>query len=164
LKPGLMPPLTAEQRVVPLPAPVQPLADRGARLALPALLGGVFGRGRVADEGDRRFLRRQLGTSLLPLALFAVAAFTGWHLNTRPGAAPDAAPVAAGGALAEPGGGVAEPPGAGGGVQEPPGSGSGLREPPAAGGLQEPPGAGGLAEPPGASSGLKEPASTPGLQ
>ncbi len=161
LKPNLMPPLTAAQRFVPLPAPVQPLADRGARLALPALLGSSFGGGAPAD--DRRFLRRQLLTALLPLAFFGIVAFTGWHLNTRPGAAPEAAPVATGGALAEPGGGVAEPPGAGG-LQEPPSAEGGLKEPGDSGGLKEPGEPTSLAEPGGAASAAAEPAPAGGVQ
>ncbi len=178
LKPNLMPPLTMAQRFVPLPPQVQPLADRGAGLALPALLGSAFGGGAGAPQ-DRRYLRKQLGAALLPLLFFGIAAFTGWHLNTRPGEAPAVAAAPSGGAQAEPSGGVQEPAGSSGGLQEPAGSGGGLkepagssgglqeppgsgglREPPGSGGLQEPPGSssGGLSEPPGASTGLKEPA------
>ena len=40
IKPNLMPPLSAEQRFVPLPAPLQRVADGVSRLALPGLLRG----------------------------------------------------------------------------------------------------------------------------
>jgi TRAP-type mannitol/chloroaromatic compound transport system permease large subunit len=173
LKPNLMPPLTAAQRFVPLLPAVQPLADRGAKLALPALLGSAFG---TAEAGTRQVLRKQLFIALLPLAVFLVVAFTSWHLNTRPGAAPAPAPVTTGdlatpagsGDLAEPAsaGGLQEPPSSEGGLKEPPGPGpqgqapaaaGGRAEPPAAGGVQEPPGAAGMQEPPGAAPAAEAP-------
>jgi TRAP-type mannitol/chloroaromatic compound transport system permease large subunit len=178
LRPALMPPLTAEERQVPLPAPLQLLAGSVSKRALPALLAGL--KGRRNQDVPPGYLLGQLGIALLPAAVFLLAAAWAWELNTRPGAAPAAAPAAslqaptgearapAGGGLAEPpgsAGGVAEPPGStGGGLAEPPGArpaGGGLAEPPGAGagGLAEPPGApsGGLAEPPGAAGGLREP-------
>jgi TRAP-type mannitol/chloroaromatic compound transport system permease large subunit len=164
LKPNLMPPLTAAQRFVPLLPEVQPLADRGARMALPALLGSTFG-GAGADPAARRVLRRQLLVALLPLAVFGVVAFTSWHLNTRPGGEP--APVAAGEGLATPAGSgdLQEPGGQEGDLKEPPAESGGLQEPPAAGGLTEPPGAeGGLQEPAGAASASAEPAEAGGVQ
>lgn len=174
IKPSLAPPLSAEARVVPLPAPLARLATASQR-ALPALLAGV--RGAFPDV-QRGYAVRQLGIALLP-ALFVV--LVAWlSLGGAPAAQ---APLAArSGALAEPAGaaraaqpsgGLQEPPGASGGLQEPPGAGGGLQEPPSAGGglqepagagggLQEPPAAGGLSEPPGARSpstggGLSEP-------
>ena len=42
IKPRLMPPLTAEQRFVPLPAPIQTLVRASSNFALPALLKGTF--------------------------------------------------------------------------------------------------------------------------
>ncbi len=165
IKPSLMPPLSAEQRYVPLPAPMETLSRSGATLALPGLLGAMGGKvaGVPAD-----FARRQLAVTLLPAAVFAVVAFTAWHLNTKPADMSNApAAVSAGGGVAEPpgtlrepapSGGLAEPPGASGGLQEPPGAGGGLKEPPGAGGeLREPPAADGLKAPPGADEGVKEP-------
>jgi TRAP-type mannitol/chloroaromatic compound transport system permease large subunit len=153
LKPNLMPPLTAAQRFVPLLPAVQPLADRGAKLALPALLGSAFG---TAEAGTRQVLRKQLFIALLPLAVFLVVAFTSWHLNTRPGAAPAPAPVTTGDLATPAGSGDLAEPASAGGLQEPPSSEGGLKEPPAAGGLAEPPAAGGVQEPPGAA-GMQEP-------
>ncbi len=163
IKPALMPPLSAEQRFVPLPAPLLRIKEGVSRLALPGLL-----RGGAASGGDGSYLRKQLGVTLLPALVFALAAFTAWHLNTRPSEAPQAQAAASDGGVQEPAGasgGVQEPPGASGGVQEPPGAQSTLREPVAAGGLSEPPGAsGGLAEPPGASAGVREPPGAGGVQ
>jgi TRAP-type mannitol/chloroaromatic compound transport system permease large subunit len=181
IKPNLMPPLSAEQRFVPLPPPLQRVADGVSRLALPGLLRG----GSVA-QAEPGYLRKQLLVVLLPALFFVFVAGVAWHLNTRP-ASPDAAVASApGGNLAEPAaaggteatatggttqsaGGVQEPPGADSGVKEPPGADSGVKEPPGAdGGVKEPPGAdsgvkeppsaeGGVKEPPGADSGVKEP-------
>lgn len=169
LKPALMPPLSAEQRFVPLPAPLERIAQGVSRLALPGLL-----RGRAAAGAEPGYLGKQLMVTLLPALVFALAALLAWNMNTRPvaSAEPVAAASADGGLGAPPGaaapaepaqaGGVQEPAGAQGGVQEPPGAAGGLAEPPAAaGGLSEPPSAsGGLSEPPGAtaaSEGVKEP-------
>lgn len=170
LKPALMPPLSAEQRFVPLPAPLERIAQGVSRLALPGLL-----RGRAAAGAEPGYLGKQLAVTLLPALVFALVALMAWNSNTRPVAseAPAAVASADGGLGAPPGattqaaepsaaGGVQEPAGAEGGVKEPPGASGGLSEPPAAaGGLSEPPSAaGGLSEPPGASGGLSEPPGT----
>jgi TRAP-type mannitol/chloroaromatic compound transport system permease large subunit len=147
IKPHLAPPLSAEARHVPLSGALQKLFDSGSRLALPGLLR--------ATGGDAS-LRKQLLVVLMPAAIVAFVAITAWRVD-KP--APEVAPAAASssGGLAEPAGGLKEPPAAGG-LQEPPAAG-GLKEPPAAGGLSEPPGAapGGVKEPPGAASSLSEP-------
>jgi TRAP-type mannitol/chloroaromatic compound transport system permease large subunit len=160
IKPQLMPPLSAEARFVPLPPGNQKLAATGPNNALFALLRNLGGRGDVPAA----WVRRQLGFTLLPALVFAAVAFTAWHLNTRPGAEAAAPAPAAIGGLAEPGGGLAEPPSSSGGLAEPPGSSGGsLAEPPGAapsGGLSDSPGAASaptLAEPP-AASGVQEPA------
>jgi TRAP-type mannitol/chloroaromatic compound transport system permease large subunit len=154
LKPNLMPPLTAEQRFVPLPPLTERLASASPRLALPGLLNGAAG-----VPGSYR--RGQLGVALLPLLCFAAVALTAWHINTRPGEAASAPAVATGtqgGGLAEPaGGGLAEPPQAGGGLQEPPASGGGLQEPATSTGLQEPGASAASAAVPIQSSGVQEP-------
>jgi TRAP-type mannitol/chloroaromatic compound transport system permease large subunit len=182
IKPNLMPPLSAEQRFVPLPPVLDQVAKSVSRLALPGLL-----RGGSAVAGQGAYLRKQLMVVLLPLLLFVLAAGWSWHLHTRPAevvavptqgevaepagsesaeksAAEPAGglkePAAAAGGLQEPAGsGVKEPPGADSGVKEPPGADSGVREPPGAdSGVREPPGAdSGVKEPPGADSGVKEP-------
>jgi TRAP-type mannitol/chloroaromatic compound transport system permease large subunit len=154
LKPRLAPPLTAEQRAVPLPAPLQRLAETVSRRALPALLGGLKG----AAGAERTYLRRQLLVALLPALLFALVAWMSYGGDDAPVAVQRS--VAG---LAEPGGGVREPGGSTGGLQEPPSAG-GLQEPPSAGGLQEPPATAGVQEPPAASGGLSEPPGSGGVQ
>ncbi|MFN9279840.1 MAG: TRAP transporter large permease subunit, partial [Betaproteobacteria bacterium] len=167
LKPHLMPPLSAQDRFVPLPPLTQKISETVSNTALPALLKALKGQ-RNADV-PAGYLIRQLGVALMPAALFLLVLAGSWHLNTRPVEAQAVAAAPAGGGVAEPagaateapssGGGVQEPPGASGGVQEPPGSGSGVQEPPGAeSGVKEPPGSdSGVKEPPGADSGVKEP-------
>jgi TRAP-type mannitol/chloroaromatic compound transport system permease large subunit len=176
IKPNLMPPLSAEQRFVPLPEPLERISQSVSKLALPGLLRG--GNVAAAEPG---YLRRQLGVALLPAIAFVLVAGLAWHLNTRPAqvdapiatsAQEEAEPAPAAGAPAEAsaaGGGVKEPPGADSGVKEPPGADTGVKEPPGAdsgvkeppgadAGVKEPPGAdGGVREPPGASAGVREP-------
>jgi len=148
IKPHLMPPLSAEQRFVPLTAPMQKLSTSVSNFALPALLQGTFSR--IADV-PAAYARRQLGVSLLPLLVFGLASFTAWHLNTRPVEAQLATPATLDAATAEPA--------AAGGLQEPPSDEGSLKEPPSGdGGLKEPPSTdGGLKEPPSADTGVKEP-------
>jgi TRAP-type mannitol/chloroaromatic compound transport system permease large subunit len=177
IKPNLMPPLSAQERFVPLPPLTERVSQAVSNTALPALLGALKGRRNL--EVPTSYLLKQLGVALLPMVFFALVAAWSWHLNTRPSeaavaaaqatalnaadrAARQAAPATTTGLQSPPGaeaGGVREPPGAGGGLKEPPGAAGGLKEPPgAAGGLKEPPSAGGgLSEPPGAAGGLKEP-------
>jgi TRAP-type mannitol/chloroaromatic compound transport system permease large subunit len=154
-KPHLMPPLSAEQRFVPLPAHTQKISGGQVRNAVASLLKALGGQ-RNADV-PTGYILKQLGIALIPAALFALAAWGSWHLNTtRAVNAPTAASTQ--GALAEPAGALKEPAAASGGLQEPPGTG-GLTEPPAAGGLQEPAqSTGGLQEPAGVNDAAKEPA------
>jgi len=176
INPRLAPPLTPEQRAVPLPAPLKRLAETVGQRALPALMAGL----RRAGGAERSYLRRQLLVALLPALLFALVAWMSYGGGAAPSAAPVAAERSGLGGLAEPtgtpagglqeppaagglqeppaAGGLAEPPAAAGGVQEPPSAGGAVQEPPGAGGVQEPPTAGGaVSEPPGSGGGLKEP-------
>ena len=174
LKPHLMPPLSAQDRFVPLPPLTQKISETVSNTALPALLKALKGQRNV--NVPTGYLVRQLGVALMPAAFFLLALTGSWHLNTRPVEAQAVAGISSGG-VSEPAGaaqeagvagasggssgGVQEPPGAdAGGVKEPPGSGSdGVKEPPGAdSGVKEPPGAGsGVKEPPGADTGVKEP-------
>jgi TRAP-type mannitol/chloroaromatic compound transport system permease large subunit len=169
LKPKLMPPLSAEERHVLLPGPLQRLSDTVSTKALPALLQAL--KGRRNQDVPLGYVLRQLGIALLPALLFVLCALWAWDLNTQRSSAP--AVAAQGGGLQEPGGGsggsssgggLAEPPGSTGGLAEPPGSSGGLAEPPgASGGLREPPGTADAAqEPPAATGGLAEPPSSRG--
>ncbi|HEU4460809.1 MAG TPA: TRAP transporter large permease subunit [Methylibium sp.] len=162
LKPALMPPLTAEQRFVPLPKPLLDVGATHAKRALPAVLGALKGRSNAGVSSG--YLLGQLGLMLLPALLFAAVAWMSYPGGATATAAPPALQPIGAAAPAERGG-LQEPPSAGG-LQEPP-SADGLKEPPGAaapatGGLAEPPGSsgtssaapsgGGLAEPPGAGA------------
>ena len=170
LKPALMPPLTAEQRFVPLPPLTEKVSKTISNRALPALVRALNGARSLGVPSD--YLVKQLGVALLPALLFAAVFGLAWYANTAPRAV-EPLPAAMGGGLSEPAGavsepatagGLQEPPGASGGLATPPGSSDGLREPPGSGGLAEPPGSsGGLQEPPGASEGVKEPPGSGGL-
>jgi TRAP-type mannitol/chloroaromatic compound transport system permease large subunit len=177
IKPHLMPPLSAADRFVPLPALTEPIAQRISNTALPALLRALKGGRNLGVPTG--YIVQQLGVALIPALLFAAAAGLSWHANTAP---PDADALAAmarasatsqsdaagGGLQAPPGGvqdtaapstpgGLAEPP-ASAGLAEPPASAEGLKEPPAEGSAKEPPGAeGGLKEPSAAGEGVREP-------
>jgi TRAP-type mannitol/chloroaromatic compound transport system permease large subunit len=170
LKPALMPPLTAEQRFVPLPPLTEKVSKAISNRALPALVRALNGARSLGVPSD--YLMKQLGVALLPALLFTAVFGLAWYANTAPRAV-ESLPAAMGGGLSEPAGavsepattgGLQEPPGAAGGLATPPGSSDGLREPPGSGGLAEPPGSGGgLQEPPGASEGVKEPPGSGGL-
>ncbi|MGY0196956.1 TRAP transporter large permease subunit [Leptothrix sp. BB-4] len=147
LKPHLAPPLTAEQRFVPLPPLTQRVSAGISNTALPALLKALKGERNL--DVPSGYLLRQLGITLLPALLFAIVALWGHDVATRPA---DAAVE-----IQQDGGGVGAPPGSadepatsGSGLAEPPSDEGGLKEPPAEGGVQEPPGAEGVQEPPGA--------------
>ncbi len=167
LKPHLMPPLSAADRFVPLPALTTPIAESISNTALPALLRALKG-GRNLGVPTGHILR-QLGVALIPALLFALATAFSWRINTAPPDAEARADMArasatvqsdaSGGSLQAPPGSTQEAaPAESGGLQEPPSS-SDLKEPAAdSGGLQEPPSAdAGVKEPPGADSGVKEP-------
>ncbi|QAZ39135.1 C4-dicarboxylate ABC transporter [Methylibium sp. Pch-M] len=157
LKPALMPPLTAAQRFVPLPQPLQSAGARGEGRALPWLLGALKGkRNQAVSTG---FLLQQLFITLLPLILFAAVSLWSYETVTR------VAPVDDFSELQPMGSGSAAESESTGGLQAPPSDeGGGLQEPPTSGGLQEPPAAnGGLSEPPAsadesASAAVAEPA------
>ncbi|GAB4554378.1 MAG: TRAP transporter large permease subunit [Rhizobacter sp.] len=148
VKPALAPPLTAEQRVVPLPAPLLALGVTGDRYAVPALMAALKGK-RNADVSTR-YLLQQLFVALLPLLLFLVVALMSYRAATTV----EAAPAESG--LQQIGGEPSAAPSEGG-LQEPP---AGADEP-EQGGLAEPPSDDKLAEPPSSNSGLAEPPSEP---
>ena len=147
IKPSMAPPLSAEQRTVPLPAQLVAVGATSARRAVPALIGALKGRRNV--DVPTAYLLRQLFVALLPLLLFVVIALISYR------AAISVEPLPAGSGMQQIG---SESPSESdpGGLQEPPGDSGGLAEPPTEGGLAEPPSEGGLAEPP-AESGLAAP-------
>jgi TRAP-type mannitol/chloroaromatic compound transport system permease large subunit len=151
IKPAMAPPLTAEQRFVPLPAPIVTLGLDSARNAVAGLLSALKGRNNQAVPTG--FLLRQLGVALLPALLFAVVL----AFSYRSATAPLPVDVAAEAGLQEMGTGSSTE------SADSTESDGGLAEPPSEdGGLAEPKDDGALAEPPqeGASEPASEPAAT----
>ncbi|WP_288252741.1 TRAP transporter large permease subunit [uncultured Hydrogenophaga sp.] len=140
LKPAWAPPLSAEQRQVPLPEPLLRIGATAGKSALLGLLSALKGRNNQGVSTG--YLLRQLGVVLLPAALFVAVAVLSYP-SAKPVAADVPAglvPLGLGGPSQDAGTGLAEPPG---------GEGQGLAEPDS--GLSEPPGdegEAGLAEPP----------------
>lgn len=181
IKPSLAPPLSAEDRFVPLPPLTQKITNpNGSQHAVLGLVAAL--KGKRNQDVPTGYLVKQLLVAVMPLLLFVFVALWSYRAVTEPlaaeatyenltrmGESGSAARSSAGG-LAEPpaAGGLAEPPAAGGlaeppaegGLAEPPAQG-GLAEPPAAGGVAEPPAAGGVAEPPAA---VQEPSAANGVQ
>lgn len=167
LKPAWAPPLSAEDRLVALPAPLQSLGARNEQGVLGFILRGLRGGNAPAQKN---YLLKQLIVALVPAIFFAAAALWSYQLftaETRVDEVPVGLERMGAGAAAPSTGGLAEPPGSGDTAAP---SGTGLAEPPAdpapssGSGLSEPPGSsdapaasgtggsGGLSEPPGASA------------
>ena len=83
LKPHLMPPLSAQDRFVPLPPLTQKISETVSNTALPALLKALKGQRNV--NVPTGYLVRQLGVALMPATFFLLVLAGSWHLNTRPG-------------------------------------------------------------------------------
>ncbi|MDQ0036994.1 TRAP-type mannitol/chloroaromatic compound transport system permease large subunit [Variovorax boronicumulans] len=162
LKPQWAPPLSAADRVVPLPPMSQRLAESPTAHALVGLL-----KGRRNAEVPFSHVLRQLAIVALPAIVFALLAGFSYRAVTTVEAEAryDIEEIgAARGSSSSSGAsssGLAEPP-AEGGLQEPPSEG-GLQEPPSDGGLQEPP-SGEAASPPPAASDASTLAPPPGAQ
>ncbi len=124
IKPHLMPPLSAQARFVPLPETTARISQAVSNTALPALLKAL---GRPDLGLARPAVLRQLGVTLVPLALVLLATAFSWHLNTRP---VEAVTTEVATLESAPMGGEA-PAEASGGLQEPPAEGDGdLKAPP----------------------------------
>jgi TRAP-type mannitol/chloroaromatic compound transport system permease large subunit len=151
LKPDWAPPLTAEQRVVPLPAGLRAIGATSNGWAPGSLVNALKGR---RNQGvSTGYLLGQLGIALLPAVLFAVVAVGSYQSATRVVVEEAYTELQAMGAGSEDaatsGSGLAEP------------EGSGLAEPPADDEVAEPPGADAVAEPPGAEAAAND-AANPG--
>ena len=142
LRPGLMPPLTAAERHVPLTPTAQTLQDRVSPKVLPGLVGALKGS-RNAGVPFLEVMRQAL-IAALPAIFLAVLLTVMWRSATAPDVVVDTAglvEMGAGGSDAAPqDGGLAEPPGGEGEKTE--------------GGLAEPP----SEDAPKAAEGVKEPA------
>lgn len=164
LKPKLAPPLSAEDRRVPLPPLMQRIAPSHSAHVLPAMFGAL--KGRNNQDVPTGYLLQQLGIVVMPLVAFTFLTLWGYDAVTtapaeetttlqRIGDAPTLSSPSSGLAEPPPDGALKEPPADTGGLKEPPAEG-GLKEPPAEGGaLKEPPGA--VPEPPAAGTGVQEP-------
>lgn len=134
IKPAWAPPLTAEQRAVPLPSPLKAIGATSQAWAPASLVQALKGKRNQAVS--TRYLLGQLGILLMPLVLFVAAAGLSYQsVTTVPtvetfdalqpmGAGQDSETSSEDG-LAEPGqeeGGLNEPEGADGGVAAPPGA------------------------------------------
>jgi TRAP-type mannitol/chloroaromatic compound transport system permease large subunit len=156
LKPALMPPLSAQERLVELPPLNAKIAHALSNSALPALLRALKGSRNVGVPTAH--IVRQLGIAMLPAVLFALVTAWSWHLNTAPAALAEAPSELVemgrtdGGDASKDGGGLAEPPSSDdeGRVKEPPGADSGVQEPPGSEAAASEPSTTGVAEPPGA--------------
>lgn len=181
IKPSMAPPLSAEDRFVPLPPLTQKITNpNGTQHAVLGLVAAL--KGRRNQDVPTGYIVRQLAVVFVPLLLFVFASLWSYRAVTEPleaeasyesltrmGEAGERAERSSASGLAEPPseGGLAEPP-SGTGLAEPPAgelaeppAAGGLAEPPAAGGVAEPPAAGGVAEPPGA---VAEPPAAGGVQ
>ncbi|MFN3436570.1 MAG: TRAP transporter large permease subunit [Acidovorax sp.] len=130
LKPAWAPPLTAEQRYVPLPPGLVAIGATSDRWALGSLVNAL--KGKRNQNVSTRYLLGQLGVALLPAVLFAAAALASYQSATRVvvvEAYTELQAMGSGTNQASSSGGLAEP------------EGSGLAEPPSDDAVAEPPGA-----------------------
>ncbi len=162
IKPQWAPPLTAAQRLVPLPAGLKAIGATSEGWAVGNLVNAL--KGKRNQTVSTRYLLGQLGVALLPALFFALVAFSSYQSVTRVAVVETyegLQPMGAGsngeersgdsGGLAEPGGsGLSEPPSdESGAVAEPPGADVSAA---AADAVVEPSGAsGGLSVPPGSA-------------
>jgi len=148
LKPDWAPPLSAEQRRVPLPEPLLRIGASSEGWALSGLINAL--KGKRNQQVSTGYLLGQLGIALAPAVLFAAVAFASYQSVTTVEVEETYEELVAMGEESS------ESSASEGGLAEPP---SGEEE----GGLAEPPGAGGgdLAEPPGAESATSAAAEPP---
>jgi len=128
LKPHLAPPMSAEDRIVPLPPVTQEISNSFSDKVLPGLLGALKGKRNAATPTVD--ILKQLGIALLPLISVALLSGVIFFKITQP--LPSEAVegvVAMGGAIED------EP------QEEESSNSSGLQEPQAMGDLKSPPGA-----------------------
>ena len=81
IKPDWAPPLTAAQRIVPLPAGLKAIGATSEQWALGNLFNAL--KGKRNQTVSTRYLLGQLGIALLPALLFAMVAFSSYQSVTR---------------------------------------------------------------------------------
>jgi TRAP-type mannitol/chloroaromatic compound transport system permease large subunit len=122
LKPHLAPPLSEEDRIVPLPAYAEKISTSFSNNVVRGLVGGI--KGNVATGASNRTLLSQLLIALLPAIAFTAAMGLTYRMVTAPEEVVSADAVQMG---------------TGFGSDEAKTDSGGLQEPPAEGGLKEPP-------------------------
>lgn len=137
IKPAWAPPLTAEQRYVPLPPGLLAIGATSDRWAVGSLVNAL--KGKRNQNVSTRYLLGQLGVALLPAVFFAAVALASYQSATRVVVEDTYTELQAMGS------GTNES-SSSGGLAEPEGS-----------GLAEPPSDDAAAEPPGAESATNEP-------
>ena len=133
IKPSLMPPLSVEERHVPLPADSMRLEAKFGSKVLPALSMALKGR-RNGNETIGALLGKLL-LALAPALFFAALMGLIYNVATAPTEVVDSGGLIE---MGKEGAATSIDAAASGGLQEPP-SGDGVKEPPAEG-VQEPPG------------------------
>ena len=81
IKPEMAPPLSVEQRMVPLPAPLISIGAEPAKRALTGLIAAL--KGQRNAHVSTRYLLGQLAIVLAPALLFAVVALTSYQSVTH---------------------------------------------------------------------------------
>ena len=144
LRPDMMPPLAAQDRIVALPRHMAAIAAEARTHVVPGLVAAIKGRRNASVPFS--VLLRELSLAFMPAVVFAVLMGLTWHALTKPDLVVDMS------AMEQMGGPTGVTTGAA--IQEPPASttegSTGLAEP-SVDGLAEPP-TSGLTEPP--TSGL----------
>jgi TRAP-type mannitol/chloroaromatic compound transport system permease large subunit len=144
LKPHLAPPLSEEDRVVPLPAYAEKISTSFSNNVVRGLVGGI--KGNVATGASNRTLLSQLLIALLPAIVFTAAMGLTYRMVTAPEAVVSADAVQMG---------------TGFGSDDAKTDSGGLQEPPAEGGLKEPPVEGAKDAPAAEAEKKPEPAAVP---
>lgn len=124
LKPSVAPPLSAEDRIVPLPAFAQTIKETITDRAVPGLISAMKGPRNV--DVPMKLLLKNLAVALLPAVIFIAVMGFSYQSVTAPKTAEHYELQEMGGGFSSfdndySGGGLAEPPGAGG-LSEPEGS------------------------------------------
>lgn len=124
LKPSVAPPLSAEDRIVPLPAFAQTIKETITDRAVPGLINAMKGPRNV--DVPMKLLVKNLAVALLPAVIFIAVMGFSYQSITAPKVAEHYELQEMGGGFNNfdsdySGGGLAEPPGAGG-LSEPEGS------------------------------------------
>jgi TRAP-type mannitol/chloroaromatic compound transport system permease large subunit len=136
LKPHLAPPLSEEDRVVPLPPYAENISKSFSNNVVKGLLTAIKGKSSAKPDVPNSTLLGQLGIALLPALVFTVAMGLVYRTVTAPAEVVSADVVQMGGGFSNDdskteSGGLQEPPQEGG-LQEPPTEGAKKPEPKAA--------------------------------